>query len=108
MAKDEVKTNDVLSFSEFKRLVRDDLRELPNCWFMVFEIERLPEFVICLNGSYVALKIKKLVDDEEDLAAMAQDIRDANGLYLEITRHNWPSVLKSLEFLSSNENSFNN
>lgn len=93
-----------VSYGEFKQIIREGLRDLPNCFTMVFEVAKMPEFVICLNGSYVAIKIKTLdVDGTE--SSMARDIRDANGLFLEVNRHNWSSVLNSLQFLSENSHS---
>lgn len=95
-----------VSYGEFKQIIREGLRDLPNCCMIIIDTTNVPEFIVCLNGNFVAVKIKTLDLEGKDSDA-ARDIRDAGGLFLEVTRHNWPSVLKSLQFLSEHSHSLN-
>lgn len=96
-----------VSFSGLREQIKEDLRALSNCWFLLFNVEHLPEFFICLNGVFVGIKMKTLIDNKNQ-EEIADEIRDANGFYFEVSRHNWKSVLKSLEFISGNKDSINN
>ncbi len=102
-----MKDDEDRSFLEFKAIVRDDLREIENSWFLLFDAFNFPEFLVCLNGNFVALKVKTIAA-EETAEKIVNDIREANGLVFEITRYNWPSVLQTLHSLSDKTNSFNN
>lgn len=73
----------------------------------MFDAFNFPEFLISLNGTFVALKLKTLAN-ESTAQKIVDDIRESNGLVFEVTRYNWPSVLKTLEELCHQSNSFNN
>ena len=94
--------------TNFRKRVRADLEKLCNVDRPVFfeaiqqkAIKGSPDFVLCVNGYFVALELKAVKGkvsrlQEEKLKAIAE----ANGIVLVADPKNWPDVLKCIQHLS--------
>jgi hypothetical protein len=102
-----VMEEDYGTFQEFKLVIKDDLRSLENVWFLLFDALNFPEFLVCLNGKFVGLKLKTLADEEKG-SSILDDIRAANGLVFEVSRGSWPSILKTLCEMAGKGSHLNN
>lgn len=87
--------------TKFKEKVRSALETLPNTWCEKIQqvaIRGTPDFLCCVNGSFVALELKK--DDKQELDALQKyklaQIENAGGLGLKITPENWLEVFDNL------------
>lgn len=101
------KEQDKGSYLDFKATIKEDLRCLPNTWFLMFEYLNFPEFLVCVGGKFLAIKIKSLAE-EERVSEITGDIREAKGLVFEVSKGIWPSVYKTIEGLSDRSSSLNN
>lgn len=92
MKKDETK---------FKERVIKDLKALPNCHhFKISDrvTRGIPDFLVCLNGRFVALELKTGKGKLDALQELTiQKIVGSKGFALAVTPESWPEVYKHLK-----------
>jgi len=89
----------------FKERVRAKLETLDNCWLVKINqvsIRGIPDFLICLNGGFVAIELKIDFDKARN---KLQDwtltcIAHAGGLGLVVTPDNWEETFNMLKDVS--------
>jgi len=92
----------------FKDRIYPILKALPNTWVEKIQqrsIRGTPDFLMCVNGMFVGLELKKSDKEDEDLL---QDhklnlINKAGGLGLKASPENWNKILLTLTALSRGE-----
>lgn len=92
----------------FKVRVRKDLKKLPNTWFVKVQqvtINGTPDFLLCVNGVFVALELKA---SEKDKTTKLQDynidqINKANGYAFKAYPENWIMIFNILEKIARGE-----
>ncbi len=89
----------------FKERVLPLLRSLPHSWWFktqMIAIRGIPDVIGCLNGTFVALELKR-GDDKGKLAPLQgyilRKITAAGGLALECTPENWEEIFGVLKKL---------
>lgn len=92
--------------SKFKDKVRKDLETLDNCWFLKtheVSIRGIPDFLLCVNGNFVALELKR---DEDAPRNKLQDwtlksIGHAGGMSFLTFPDNWDNTFAVIQELDS-------
>lgn len=96
MKKDETK---------FKERVQRDLNKLNNVWFVKIQqvsIRGIPDFLMCVNGGFIALELKRSEDAERHKLQewTLQSISHAGGMSFISWPDNWEetfAVIQSLD-----------
>ena len=83
--------------TKFKEKIKPLLDALPNTWFVKIQqvaIRGIPDYVMCVNGNFVALELKPSEDIEPDELQKynLQKIKHANGLAMVVFPENWDKV----------------
>lgn len=82
------------------------LRQLPNTWLVKVQqrtIRGTPDIIMCVNGMFVAIELKK---SEKEQADLLQDHHlemintHAKGIGLKVSPENWEKVYEALVTLS--------
>jgi hypothetical protein len=87
----------------FKNRVRKDLEALKKTWFVKINqvaLRGIPDFLLCVNGFFVALELKKDVassPDELQLYNLKQIKKKARGISFVAHPENWPEVLAKIK-----------
>lgn len=90
----------------FKARVRRDLKKLPMCWFAKIQqvtINGTPDFLMCVNGVFVALELKATFNDKTTALQdfNLQKIGDCGGFGIVTHPENWKTVYKFLYVLAT-------
>ena len=88
--------------TRFKLLVKKELEQLKNIWFFKTQevaVRGIPDFIICLNGYFVALELKP--DAKIHLEPLQEHVLNAiekngRGIALKTTPQNLPKTLDLL------------
>ena len=94
--------------TKFKERVRKDLATLPRVWFVKTQqvwSRGTPDFLVCLNGYFVALELKKSGKEKPD---RLQDhnltkIRAAGGVSYVVHPDNWPELFHYMKLYSEED-----
>ena len=88
--------------SLFKDRVRRDLETLPKIWFAKIQqvvIRGTPDFVVCLNGYFIALELKS--SPKAKISAMQEFVIDrihkAGGVAYVVHPDNWDEVFNYIK-----------
>jgi hypothetical protein len=89
----------------FKERIAPHLERLPNTWFVKIQqraIRGTPDILLCVNGIFVALELKKSDKEKRDLLQdhNLDKINKSGGLGIKTTPGNWLAVLEALTILS--------
>lgn len=92
----------------FKEKIKPLIEKLPNTWVVKIQQRTLrgtPDLLICVNGLFVALELKK---SDKEASDFLQDhnldlINKAGGLGIKVYPENWDKVFLSLIALSKGE-----
>jgi len=87
--------------TNFKEKVQKDLEKVPNTWFVKIQqvsIRGIPDFLICCNGNFVAIELKK---DEHVIRNPLQEwtlecIAHAGGMGIIVDPGCWKDALDML------------
>lgn len=89
----------------FKNRIRPKLNALPNSWWVKIQqvvIRGTPDFLGCVNGTMVALELKK--DDVSKISTLQSHnlskIKKSGGISFIVTPSNWDKVYSELLSLS--------
>lgn len=82
----------------FKEKVQDFIKTLPNTWCLKTQertIRGIPDLLLCIKGQFVAIELKKSVEDEPDPLQEFNltKITKAGGASLTAYPENWPQVM---------------
>ena len=84
----------------FKEKVQDDLRKIPNCWFVKVQqvsVRGTPDILACVNGVFVAIELKTETGKLEELQEYnLRKIQDARGIAFVIIPGTWRYHLEVL------------
>lgn len=94
--------------TKFKEKVRKDLETLENTWFVKIQqvsIRGIPDFLLCVNGGFVAIELKK---DADSMRNKLQEwtltsISHAGGMSFVAHPDNWTEtfdVIKNMDYQS--------
>lgn len=87
----------------FRGRVDKDLKTLKNAWFESIQqlsIKGTPDKIGTINGIFIGLEIKKDGELEPLQAYKGRKIREAGGLWYEVTPGNWKDIFQTLKKLS--------
>ncbi len=92
----------------FKEKIIPQLQRLPNTWFAKIQQRTLrgtPDILMCINGMFVALELKKSANEDPDLLQdhNIERINQAGGLGFKVFPENWDKVFLTLVALSKGE-----
>ena len=98
--------------TKFKERVQKDLDKLHNCWFVKIQqvsIRGIPDFLICVNGNFIALELKK---DEDTVRNKLQEwtlqaIALAGGMSFVAYPENWEETLLTIENMAGDPDDIN-
>lgn len=89
----------------FKERIYPKLKTLPNTW--VVKIQQVakrgtPDFLLCINGLFVAIELKKSVDEEPDALQEwnLENIADCGGAAMVAYPENWDATYTVLQKLA--------
>lgn len=89
----------------FKNKIRPKLEALPNTW--VCKIQQVgirgdPDFVLCVNGIFVALELKKDAKEKADPLQLhkLEKIKNAGGWAFVVHPKNWLEIYAALKKLA--------
>lgn len=90
------------SETKFKEKIKPLLEKLPNTWVEKIQqvsIRGTPDFILCVNGKFIALELKK---DKYEKADPLQEYKlnkiiDSGGIGIVVCPENWEEIYKFLE-----------
>jgi hypothetical protein len=91
--------------TKFVEQIKKDLMLLPECWFYkTQEVSKrgIPDIVICLSGTFVAIEAKKSIKDQPDALQLhtLENIADCWGIAMVACPENWKESFVFLQKLS--------
>lgn len=97
------------SETKFKERIMPHLKALPNTWCVKVQqvgIRGTPDILMCVNGMFVALELKRSSSEEPDQLQThnLNAINKAKGIGLTVYPENWIEVYGVLKTLSGEKN----
>jgi hypothetical protein len=95
--------------TRFKIKVREALKKLSEkglpLWFTKTQqvsIRGTPDFILCINGTFVALELKKSATEKADELQTynLEKINNAKGIGLVVNPENWNSIFEIIKTLA--------
>lgn len=89
--------------TKFKERIQPKLRALPRTWCKKIQLVGLrgvPDFLLCVNGVFVAIELKVDSPLEELQKWNLEEIRKAGGVGLVVTPDNWDLAYDFLKTLA--------
>lgn len=88
--------------TKFKERVQADLGKLRNCWFVKIQqvsIRGIPDFLLCINGTFIAIELKRSEDATRNALQdwTLQCIAHAGGLGFVVFPENWEETYALFE-----------
>lgn len=95
--------------TRFKNRIRPLLKALPNTWLTKTQQRALrgtPDFLMCVNGRFVALELKKSSKEKPDPLQLhnLELIQKAGGVGLVVFPENWNEVYDQLKTIAGGKN----
>ena len=97
----------------FKERVKKDLEKLPKTWFVKIQqttIRGIPDYLLCINGTFVALELKIETGELSKLQDWnLQGIAHAGGMAIVVSPDHWYDVydlLKELALTNGSEGEY--
>lgn len=94
--------------TKFKNYIRPKLNKLPNTWVVKIQqvaLRGTPDFLLCVNGWFVALELKKDALEEPDPLQRHRllNIVNSNGIAFVVYPENWEEIYAQLKKLACGE-----